>query len=213
LKDCHFAVAKTIMLDGLEPQVADNFERSLQAIRDTGAKISHISLQEIGDWGNIQARGGFSAPELQAWLIPAGLWPQRQHEIDPRVAQRIAMAESMSAADYVRLQLARQDWIARMHFAMQDFDAVLSPTVPLVAAPIAQVAPGSERDAEFFRVNALMLRNTSVVNFLDGCAISLPNQSAGSLPTGLMIWHGALHDHEVLHIAARVESAIQSSLR
>ena len=210
LKDCHFAVAQTVMLDALDAQVAANFERSLQTLRDAGAKITEIALHEIGDWGSIQARGGFAAPELQSWLIPAGLWPQRKAEFDPRAAQRIAMADGMSAVDYVRLQLARHDWIARMQIAIGVFDAVLSPTVPLVAAPIADVAPGAERDTEFFRVNALMLRNTSVVNFLDGCAISLPNQRADSLPTGLMIWHGALQDHALLRIAAQVESALQS---
>ncbi len=210
LKDCHFAVAKTVMLDALDAQVAANFERSLQALRDAGAKITEIALHEISDLGSIQARGGFSAPEIQAWMIPAGLWPQRKAEFDPRVAQRIAMADAMSAADYVRLQLARQQWISAVQSAIAGFDAVLSPTVPSVATPIADVAPGAQRDAEFFRINALMLRNTSVVNLLDGCAISLPNHQAGTLPTGLMLWQGAMHDHAILRIAAQVGSALQS---
>jgi aspartyl-tRNA(Asn)/glutamyl-tRNA(Gln) amidotransferase subunit A len=208
LKDCHFAVAQSVMLDGLDADVACNFEASLSAISQAGAKITRIPLNEIADLGSIQARGGFSAPEIQAWMIPAGLWPSRKAEFDPRVAQRIAMADNMSAADYVRLQLARQQWIERVSAVLLSFDGVLSPTVPLVAAPIADVAPGIERDAEFFRVNALMLRNTSVVNLLDGCAISLPNQPQGGLPTGLMLWHGAGFDHSVLQIAAQIESLI-----
>ena len=127
------------------------------------------------------------------------------------------MADTMSAADYVRLQLARQQWIARVGLALQGFDALLSPTVPLVAAPIANVAPAEGKnaardaasDAEFFRINALMLRNTSVVNLLDGCAISLPNQPSGRLPTGLMIWHGAGHDHSILRMAERIEPILK----
>jgi aspartyl-tRNA(Asn)/glutamyl-tRNA(Gln) amidotransferase subunit A len=208
LKDCHFAVAKTVMLDALDTQVAANFERSLKALRDAGAKITEIALSEISDLGSIQARGGFSAPEIQSWLIPAGLWPQRKAEFDPRAAARIAMADSMSAADYVRLQLARQVWISSVQSTLAGFDAVLSPTVPLVAAPIADVAPGAERDTEFFRVNALMLRNPSVVNLLDGCAISLPNHLPGSLPTGLMLWQAAMHDHAILRIAAQAEKVL-----
>jgi Asp-tRNA(Asn)/Glu-tRNA(Gln) amidotransferase A subunit family amidase len=205
LKDCHFAVAQSNMLDALDADVARNFEASLIAVRDAGAKITRITLNEIGELGSIQARGGFSAPEIQSWLIPSGLWPDRKAEFDSRVAQRIAMADAMSAADYVRLQLARQQWIVRVSKALQGFDGVLSPTVPLVAAPIADVAPGVERDAEFFRVNALMLRNTSVVNLLDGCAISLPNQPSGRLPTGLMLWHGAGKDANVLRCALEIE--------
>jgi aspartyl-tRNA(Asn)/glutamyl-tRNA(Gln) amidotransferase subunit A len=204
LKDCHFAVAKTTLLDGLDAQVAGNFERSLAKLSQAGVKITEIALSNIAELSTIQSRGGFSSPEVQSWMIPAGLWPARKAEFDPRVAQRIAMADSMSAADYVRLLLARQQWIAQMQAALQGFDAVLSPTVPLVAAPIADVSPGQERDAEFFRVNALMLRNTSVVNLLDGCAISLPNQPSGTLPTGLMLWHGAGQDGHILQIAQQL---------
>jgi aspartyl-tRNA(Asn)/glutamyl-tRNA(Gln) amidotransferase subunit A len=208
LKDCHFAVAQTTMQDGLDTQVAANFERSLARLSQAGAKIQEITLSHIAELSTIQSRGGFSAPEVQSWLIPAGLWPVRKAEFDPRVAQRIAMADTMSAADYVRLQIARQQWIAQMRDSLQGFDAVLSPTVPLVAAPIADVAPGSERDAEFFRVNALMLRNTSVVNLLDGCAISIPNQSVGQLPTGLMLWHSGGHDDAILGLAKQLEQML-----
>ncbi len=216
LKDGHFAVAKTIMLDGLDADVAANFERSLQALSQAGAKITEIALSQIADLGTIQSRGGFSAPEVQSWMIPAGLWPARKAELDARVAQRIAMADGMSAADYVRLQLARQRWITQLQSALHGFDGVLSPTVPLVAAPIADVTPidgidtaqDAARDAEFFRVNALMLRNTSVVNLADGCAISLPNYRVGHLPTGLMLWHNAGHDDAVMQMALQMESLL-----
>ncbi len=221
LADCHFAVAQTTMLDGLDVQVAANFERSLQLLSRVGAKISEMALIDVAELSSIQSRGGFSAPELQSWLVPAGLWPQRKAEFDPRAALRIALADTMTACDYVRLQLARQQWIASVGAALQGLDAVLSPTVPLVAAPIADVAPSNGqdlahdalRDAEFFRVNALMLRNTSVVNMLDGCAISLPNQQESQLPTGLMLWQGAGHDAAVLQMAARVESALLGAQR
>ena len=104
---------------------------------------------------------------------------------------------------------ARADWIARMEKALQGFDAVLSPTVPVTAPPIADVAPGAERDEAFFRLNGLLLRNPSVVNMLDGCAISLPCQAPGDAPVGLMIWHAALHDDDVLGIALQVETLLK----
>jgi aspartyl-tRNA(Asn)/glutamyl-tRNA(Gln) amidotransferase subunit A len=208
LRDCHFAVTQSTMLEGLDGDVADRFEASLASISRAGAKVTFIALDEIAELGRIQVQGGFSAPEVQAWLHPAGIWPARRSEMDPRVAMRIAMADTMSAADYVRLQLARQEWMERVTALLAGFDGVLSPTVPIVAAPIADVAPGAERDSEFFRVNALMLRNTSVVNLLDGCAISLPNHLPGRLPTGLMLWHAARRDHAVLNAALHIESAL-----
>jgi aspartyl-tRNA(Asn)/glutamyl-tRNA(Gln) amidotransferase subunit A len=213
LAQYRLAVATSLMLDQLDQQNASNFARSLAILRKAGAQIVDIALDELLELPGIQARGGFSACELQSWLIPAGLWPPSGHgQYDPRVAQRIATANTMSAADYVRLQRARADWIARMQLRLQAFDAVLSPTTPIVATPLADVAPGTERDAEFFRVNALMLRNALPVNFLDGCAISVPNHQPGELPTGLMIWHSALRDRQILDLAAMVEPVLRAEI-
>jgi len=87
---------------------------------------------------------------------------------------------------------------------------VLSPTVPIVAPAIASVL---HDDAEFVRVNGLLLRNTAVVNMLDGCAISLPCHAPGQLPVGLMLWHAALHDDTLLDLALQVEAALTESLQ
>ena len=221
LRTLKLAVAHTTMLDSLEPAVAQAFERSLQLLRAGGAQIEDIKLPEIADLGSIQSRGGFSAPEAQAWQRARGVWPDRKGEYDPRVAQRIAMADNMSASDYVTLHTARLDWIQRTHRALTAYDAVLSPTVPITAPPIARLAPATGhhaeqdalRDAEFWRVNGLLLRNTSVVNLLDGCAISLPCQLPGRLPVGLMLWHGAMHDNTVLQLALWVEAQLAKSLQ
>ena len=99
-----------------------------------------------------------------------------------------------------------------MEVAARDFDAFLSPTVPVVAPPIAAVAPGSERDTEFFKLNALLLRNTSVVNMLDGCAVSIPCHAPDELPVGLMVWAGAMRDDSVLNIAAQIEVLLSKNI-
>ncbi len=208
LASYRLAVAKTTMLDALDSTVARAFARTLATLSQAGARITEISLSEVADLGTIQARGGFSAPEALAWQRQRGLWPAQKDLYDPRVAQRISLAQAMNAADYVDLLVARQDWIERTSRALAGFDAVLSPTVPIVAPPIADVAPGVQRDAEFFRVNSLLLRNTSVVNLLDGCAISLPCHADGELPVGLMVWHAALQDDTVLNIAQQIEAIL-----
>ena len=84
----------------------------------------------------------------------------------------------------------------------------MSPTVPIVAPPLAQVAPGQANDEAFFAANALLLRNPSVVNMLDGCAISIPCHGPGELPVGLMIWHSAMRDDSILNIALQAEAAL-----
>jgi Asp-tRNA(Asn)/Glu-tRNA(Gln) amidotransferase A subunit family amidase len=117
----------------------------------------------------------------------------------------------MKAFEYLELHQARKAWVAAVEQALAGYDAVLSPTVPMVAPAIADLAPGAERDEAFFRVNALLLRNTSVVNMLDGCALSLPCQDSGELPVGLMIWHEAMHDDAILNLSLQIEGLLASS--
>ncbi|MBT9506501.1 amidase [Rhodoferax sp.] len=200
-------VPRTWMLDGLDATVSRAWQRTLKTLRDAGARIDEIPLAEIHELQQIQATGGFSAAESYAWHHR--LLKHKAHLYDPRVVARIQRGATMRACDYIELQDARRSWIERMETAMQGFDAFLSPTVPIVAPPIADIAPGSQRDEAFFRVNTLLLRNTSVINMLDGCAISIPCHELGELPVGLMIWAGAMRDDPVLNIAQKIESILQ----
>ena len=206
LTSCRFAVARTQMQDTLDSTVAQAFERTLRLLQQAGAQIEEIALEEIGDLAAINATGGLSAAESYAWhrqLIAA-----HEAEYDPRVALRILRGARMSAFEYLDLLAARSQWITRMEARLQGFDAVLSPTVPIVAPPIASVL---RDDAEFFGVNALLLRNTAVVNMLGGCGISLPCHTPDQLPVGLMLWHAALHDDAVLDTVLQVEAVLQAS--
>ncbi|HEX6705468.1 MAG TPA: amidase [Albitalea sp.] len=203
LASWRLAVPATTLLDALDPAVAAAFERTLATLRSQGAQIEDIALPEIASLAGIQATGGFSAAESWAWHRTR--LATRQADYDPRVAARIRRGESMSAADYVDLLRARQAWIAAMARATRRFDALLSPTVPIVAPPIAGLLA---TDDAFFAANALLLRNPSVVNMLDGCALSLPCHRPGDMPVGLMVWSGAMADDTVLDVSLAVESAL-----
>jgi Asp-tRNA(Asn)/Glu-tRNA(Gln) amidotransferase A subunit family amidase len=194
------------MLDSLDSTVARAFDRALKRIRDAGAAVEEIDIAAVDDIGSMQAIGGFGAAESYAWH--RALLARAADRYDPRVRKRLEGGAAMKAWEYIDLFRMRADVIAGFAAAMQGFDAVLSPTAPLVAPPIAQVAPGAERDDEFFRINALLLRNTSVVNMLDGCAITIPCHAPDELPVGLMIWQSALRDDAVLTIALQAESAL-----
>jgi amidase/aspartyl-tRNA(Asn)/glutamyl-tRNA(Gln) amidotransferase subunit A len=131
----------------------------------------------------------------------------READYDPRVALRIRRGERMSAADYIVLLQARADWIARMAPRLAPFDALLSPTVPMVAPLVSDLAG----DDAFFATNARLLRNPSVVNMLDGCALSLPCHRAGEMPVGLMVWSSALRDDSVLDVSLAIERALSDA--
>jgi aspartyl-tRNA(Asn)/glutamyl-tRNA(Gln) amidotransferase subunit A len=56
-----------------------------------------------------------------------------------------------------------------------------------------------------------LLRNTSPVNFLDGCGLSLPCQAPGELPVGLMVWASAMHDETVLDVSLTIERVLAAA--
>ncbi len=206
LSTYRFAVPQTMMLDGLDLAVARAFERTLTALRRAGAQVESVELKELGELATMQAKGGFPAIESFTWH--RRLLERHADQYDPRVMARIANAAGMLACDYLELLRSRSDWISRVAQGLRGFDAALSPTVPILAPPLANVAPGIERDAEFFRINWMLLRNTGVVNMLDGCAISIPCHQRGELPTGLMLWHAALRDDSVLNSALLAEEVL-----
>ena len=204
------AVPTTVFLDGLEAPVARAFERTIEQLRGAGAQIAEIDLPPMLQ----QPAYGFAAPESYAWH--RDLLARAGERYDPRVRARIEKGATLLAWEYIALLQARQDWIVHMHAHMAGFDALLSPTVPMVAPLLSGVAPADgqdatidgARDAEFFRVNNLLLRNTSAVNLLDGCALTLPCHTEGELPVGLMVWHGALHDDTVLNVGRQIEQIL-----
>jgi len=203
LDGLRFAVPRTLMLDGLDDSVAAAFDAALATLSAGGARIVEIALPELAELATLNAAGGL--PAAESWTWHRRRLDERSERYDPRVAARIRRGETMSAADYLDLQRARRDWIARVEKALAGFDAALSPTVPIVAPPLA---PLEADDKLFFATNALVLRNPAAVNFLDGCALSLPCQATGTLPVGLMLWAPAWADDVVLGAALQVESAL-----
>jgi amidase/aspartyl-tRNA(Asn)/glutamyl-tRNA(Gln) amidotransferase subunit A len=199
------AVPGGAFLDGLDATVASAFERSLATLRRAGARLHEITLPEVDELAAINAAGGLPAAESWAWHRT--LLGAREADYDPRVALRIRRGERMSAADYIVLLQARADWIARMAPRLAPFDALLSPTVPMVAPLVSDLAG----DDAFFATNARLLRNPSVVNMLDGCALSLPCHRAGEMPVGLMVWSSALRDDSVLDVSLAIEHALSDA--
>lgn len=200
LERMRFAVPTTLLLDSLEPAVAGAFERSLAALRDGGAVVQDIELPELAELASLNSQGGFSAAESWAWH--RAMLARDGDRYDPRVAVRIQRGQHISAADYIDLVHARHDWIRRVETRLRGFDAALSPTVPMVAP---EMAPLLGDDQAFFDVNGKLLRNTSPMNFLDGCALSLPCHESGALPVGLMVWAPAMHDDLVLEASLLIE--------
>ena len=84
------------------------------------------------------------------------------------------------------------------------FDALLMPTVAKLAPLQSALAP----DADYARLNAMILRNPAAVNFLDGCAATLPIQRGSELAVGLSVVGAQGSDARILRIALGIEAAL-----
>ena len=198
-------VPRSHVFEGLAPEVAAAFEAACSALSRAGARITDRALPELDEIPKINAAGGFAPIEAYAWH--RDLIARRGGDYDPRVRGRIERARDMTAVEYIELRDARADLIARMAPLTAGFDAMLMPTVAITAPPIAAFAG----DADYRRLNALILRNCSAINFLDRCAATVPIQKPGDAPVGLMIVgeHGG--DRRLLAVARGIEAALGSS--
>ena len=195
-------VPQTVMLDDLEEPVAAAFERAVSRLSRAGARISELPLGMLGDNARINVKGGLPVAEAFAWHEK--LIERRGQDYDPRIRTRIGRGRDMTAAEYIRLLEARADFIRRFDAETHTFDALIMPTVPMTAPPIAAFA----RDEDYARLNLKLLRNTSIINFLDRCALTLPIETPGTAPVGLMVVGRHGEDRRLLAIGGGIEEKL-----
>jgi aspartyl-tRNA(Asn)/glutamyl-tRNA(Gln) amidotransferase subunit A len=203
IKGMRLAVPTTIALDELEDAVAQTFERALEALSRQGALIERIAVPEFLDVGPMGVKGGFTAAESYAWH--RYLIVSKGDVYDPRVSSRILRGESLSAADYIDLLNARRSLIARATARLAPYDALILPTTANTPPRIADMAD----DKAFTKANLLSLRNCTLINMIDGCAISLPAHREGEVPVGLMLAASGGSDRRIFELAAAMEAVIR----
>lgn len=178
LTQLRFAVPSNFVFDGIEAPVSEAFDRAIAAIEASGAIVEHIEIPEFSELPYINRLGGFVCAE--AWGHHRELIEDLYDQYDPRVASRIKRGQEQNVADYLELQRTRETWVYAVESQLAAYDAVLMPTVPVVAPTIDEL---SASDDSYFAANGLILRNATLINFLNGCALSLPCHHEGEPPS------------------------------
>ncbi|MGB3271352.1 MAG: amidase [Xanthobacteraceae bacterium] len=203
VRGLRLGVPTTVVLDTLDEAVASAFAQAIAALEAAGAQVTRIPLPEFNTVEAMLAKGGFSGAESFAWH--RALLAKHEADYDPRVVMRIRKGEAQSGVDYVELIAARRKLIADFAARCAPFDALAMPTAAIVPPPIAELVAD---DDVFTKANMLALRNCTLINYTDGCGISLPVERAGEPPVGLMLVAAAGADQQLFEVAAGVETVV-----
>ena len=195
-------VLRTLVETGIEPAVANAYEAALGKLSKSGIEIHDFEMPELDQLPGLGEHGGLAAAESHAWH--QSLLETKGGQYDPRVKSRILRGAEQSAADYIRMLERRQHFIQTASRRIAAFDAIAMPTVPVLPPAIASLAA----DEEYTRLNLLVLRNPTLINLMDGCAISLPVTAPENPPVGLMLAARKNCDADLFSIASVVETVI-----
>ena len=199
LAGLRLGVVQGYPFENLDETVGKRFPDAITKLSRAGARISEEKLSLLDDMAQVNSKGGVQPAE--AFAIHRDLLSRRAEAIDPNVRVRLERARNISAADYIDMVRGRAHLIRLMDERIADVDVLAWPTTPMVAPTMQEVAAADD----FARKNAILLRNTVIVNFFDLCAISLPVPREGGLPTGLMLVARNGQDQRLFRIATAVE--------
>jgi len=202
LAGLRFGIPDGLPVENLDDTVTQGFETATARRARAGVRLTGEPLPDLDGMLRINASGGLVPAE--AFAIHRDRLARRAAEFDPNVRARIERGREFAAADYILVSRERERLVAAMDARLEDLDALVLPTTAIVAPKIAEVATPEAFSAR----NTQVLRNTSIVNFFDLTAISLPVPGDGGLPVGLMLVARNGHDRKLLRMAAAVENML-----
>jgi len=159
----------------MRADVASAHREAIGIFRELGAIVdeTHYPI----DFEDLSSRNG-RIIAAEAYAQHRSYIEQEHLEFDPWVRRRTIAGKSISAADYIDDLAARTRIAGEFQRWMRGRDALLMPTLPIVATPLIEVDEATTPLATF----------TRLANYLGVCALSLPaGFSAGGLPIGIQL--------------------------
>ena len=202
LRRCTVGAVQNYVLDQMDVEVAAAYGKALQRLRAAGVTVREVSLPAVDRLHEIFTNGGIVGAE--AYHRHRKLIDEHGDEYDPRVLTRIQRGKLSTASDYIEFLNKRRVLTDQWIQEISAFDALVMPTVPIIAPPIADLV---SEDA-YGKVNLLMLRNPTVINALNGCAISIPCHTRSEAPVGLTLASHNGRDWPLLSIAMACEQIL-----
>lgn len=204
LRGVNFGVPTNILRDQLASEVEHAFERALSTLSKAGAAIHEFRFQELQDELDGSKAANFSGYE--AYQLHHERLSTQLEKFDPWVSKRLLQGGKISEADYLVLVKLRLRLIASANKTTAQYDALLAPTVPMIAPTIAELTASEDT---FYRINGLLLRNAAPFNVLNRPVWSLPCHRVGDAPVGLMVVGETDGDEKLQRLGLAVEAALR----
>lgn len=168
-------LAPEALPQGTDGDIVDAWQRAAAVLRKLGASVTEEPCPI--DFADLMVRNG-RIIAAEAWALHRAYIEDPGLPIDPWVRKRVLSGKTISAADYIDELAARKRIAGAFGEWMRGRDALLTPTLPIVAAPLAEVDEATTPLATF----------TRIANYLGTCALSLPaGLSRERLPIGVQL--------------------------
>lgn len=175
-------IPEHLFFDDCDPGVAEGVMGALRELERAGHRLVEVPFPEAAQAFEAFRSGGTAGAELLAYLRHE--LPEWIAQLDPNVGTRMTVAAELSAADYLarRMMIDELAVASRKRFA--NVDVIASPTTAQTPPILTAIRSWDE----YRPLNLKMARNTSVANFLQLCALTLPVAlDAARMPVGLQV--------------------------
>lgn len=189
---------KEHMWERIHPDVQRLVEAAAASLVRNGGEIVQVSLPTLP--AAVEAANTMSIAEARTVHEQAGYFPARASEYGEDVSKRLGMGADIRAIDYLKGRATIDRAKAEFAAALEQVDAIVAPTVPIVAPKIGSetVRIGSTEEP----MRAALLRLTRPGNLTGLPNISLPcGFTSEGLPAGMQLIGRAFGEADLLSIA------------
>jgi aspartyl-tRNA(Asn)/glutamyl-tRNA(Gln) amidotransferase subunit A len=199
LKGMRIAYSPNLGYVNVDPEVAQLVSDAVGVLKKLGAKI-------------VEVHPGFKDPapifRVLWWTSVrtalSGLSDAQRDMLDPALANVYEQAQAYGASDIAEANLARGELGSHMRQFMQDYDVLITPTLPITAFEAGKLQP-DDPDAKGKWVNWTPF--TYPFNLTQQPAASVPcGFTKVGLPVGLHLIGRMFDDHTVLRVSAAYEA-------
>lgn len=202
--ELHIGILDGIVNENMDPAIASAYSYALSKLSSARIKLTHVSFKGYELISRLKAPG---FPPIEAYHWHRDLMKTHRGQYSDQVLTRLELGRHISAADYLELLRLRKEFITKAESCWSEFDAIIMPTVPILPPTLEQLKSPDVAS----KMSSLLLRNTSFINYLDGCAVTIPS-AVQELPVGIMITATAMADNKILSIAGTLEKILRPEI-